>query len=238
MAVSTGSECFSGQIATASHGRVSAPLSIAVVDACQFGLIGLHGLLTLPALSPTAIAVSAHEQVESALVAVHPGQACMGYGGGERCLVLRLSAHPAQALQQLLYLEHELMVRAGFRRLVVLSPFGVNNAVRQVLVCGGVRLPVRIVDARSPVMWLRRVVLSQGSLSQAGEDELLPQMPALILSDPERRVLVRTLMEISIHQQARLQHRNNKTLYAQRHNALRKLRASGVADLLRRFVSM
>ncbi|AXX20537.1 hypothetical protein D9B58_00535 [Serratia marcescens] len=162
----------------------------------------------------------------------------MGYGGGERCLVLRLSAHPAQALQQLLYLEHELMVRAGFRRLVVLSPFGVNNAVRQVLVCGGVRLPVRIVDARSPVMWLRRVVLSQGSLSQAGEDELLPQMPALILSDPERRVLVRTLMEISIHQQARLQHRNNKTLYAQRHNALRKLRASGVADLLRRFVSM
>ncbi|CAI1080347.1 hypothetical protein [Serratia marcescens] len=233
MAVSTGSECFSGQIATASRGRVSAPLSIAVVDACQFGLIGLHGLLTLPALSPTAIAVSAHEQVESALVAVHLGQAGMGYGGGERCLVLRLSAHPAQALQQLLYLEHELMVRAGFRRLVVLSPFGVNNAVRQVLVCGGVRLPVRIVDARSPVMWLRRVVLSQ-----AGEDELLPQMPALILSAPERWVLVRTLMEISIHQQARLQHRNNKTLYAQRHNALRKLHASGVADLLRRFVSM
>lgn len=40
MAVSTGSECFSGQIATASHGRVSAPLSIAVVDACRSGLLG------------------------------------------------------------------------------------------------------------------------------------------------------------------------------------------------------
>lgn len=237
MAVSTGSECFRGKVATAPRGRVSAPLSIAVVDACQFGLIGLHSLLTLPALSPTAIAVSAHEQVESALAAADHGQV-MGHGGGERRLVLRLSANPAQALQQLLSLEHGVMVRAGFRRLVVLSPFGVNNAVRQVLVCGGVRLPVRIVDARSPVMWLRRVVLSQGSLLQAGGDELLPQMPALILSDPERRVLARTLMEISIHQQARLQHRNNKTLYAQRHNALRKLRASGVADLLRRFVSM
>lgn len=237
MAVSTGSECFRGKVATASHGRVSAPLSIVVVDACQFGLLGLRRLLTLPALSPTAIAVSAHERLESALAAAHHGQV-IGNGGGERCLVLRLSARPVQALQQLLCLDHGLMVRAGFRRLVVLSPFGVNNAVRQVLVCGGVRLPVRIVDARSPVMWLRRVVLSQGALLQAGEDELLPQMPALILSDPERRVLVRTLMEISIHQQARLQHRNNKTLYAQRHNALRKLRASGVADLLRRFVSM
>ncbi|MBH2627291.1 hypothetical protein I5Q26_19390 [Serratia marcescens] len=235
---SAGNERYRGRIANTAYGRVAAPLSIAVVDACQFGLIGLRSLLTPPAFSPIEISVSAHEQVESALVAALHGQVCMGNGGGGRCLVLRLSTHPAQALQQLLCLEQGGMERAGFRRLIVLSPFWGNNVVRQVLVCGGVRLPVRIVDARSPVMWLRRVVLSQGSLLQAGEDELLPHMPALALSDPERRVLVRTLMEIPIHQQARLQYRNNKTLYAQRHNALRKLRASGVVDLLRRFVSL
>ncbi|HCR2979388.1 TPA: hypothetical protein ON189_004579 [Serratia marcescens] len=232
------SERFKGQIAPSAYRHAPPSLSIVAVDACRFGLLGLEGLLTVPALSPQAVSVSAHARIEEALAAVHHDRTGMEEGRAGRCLVLRLSRYPAQALQQLLCLEDELMTRVGVCRLVILSPFGVNNVIRQVLVCGGIRMPVRIVDARSPVMWLRRVLLSQGSLLQAGEDELLPQMPALILSPPERRVLARTLSEVPIPQQARLQHRNNKTLYAQRHSALRKLRSPGLAVLLRRFVSI
>ncbi|CAI1191744.1 hypothetical protein [Serratia marcescens] len=232
------SERLWGQVATSAYRHVAPPLSIVVVDGCRFGQLGLAGLLTVPALSTQAVSVSTHARVEEALAGAYRDRAGVEGACAGRCLVLRLPGPPLPALQQLLCLENESLVRAGFGRLVILSPFEGNNVIRQVLVCGGIRMPVRIVDARSPVTWLRRVVLSQGSLQQAGDDELLPQMPALILSPPERRVLAGTLSEISIPQQARRLHRNNKTLYAQRHSALHKLRSPGVAALLRRFVSM
>ncbi|PIJ83694.1 hypothetical protein BLD49_12885 [Erwinia sp. OLMDSP33] len=211
--------------------------AITIVDACHFGRLGLYSLLTHPQSSTEVVSVSVHEQVESALIDAHSRQADRKEDGAERCLVLRLPPCPVPALQQLLYLDNEEITQAGIQRLIVLSPFSVNNVIRQVLVCGGVRVPVRFVNARSAVTLLRQRVLSQGSLLRE-EDELLPRIPTLILSLCERQVLIKTLLEIPIDQQARQQQRNNKTLYAQRYNALRKLRASGLNDLLRRFVSM
>lgn len=152
-----------------------------------------------------------------------------GEGAVARCLVVRLAPTPAQAVVQLLQLEGALLTLAGFQRLVILSPFAVNNAVRQVLVCCAVRVPIRIVNARCPAMLLRHAVLSQGALLRDGRDGGLPQIPAMTLSVRERQVLLTTLQGIPIHQQAQRQNRHHKTLYAQRKNALKKMRVGGAA---------
>ncbi|MGQ5837802.1 hypothetical protein ACUNIZ_25845 [Serratia sp. IR-2025] len=208
------------------------------MDACAYGRLGMQRGLLQPAMTPCPAAVDTFASVRGALHAAMPVSGPPGGGGVGRCLVVRLSPWPAQAMTQLLQLEEGRLVQAGIQRLVILSPFAVSNAVRQVLVCGAVRMPIRIVDARCPMMWLRRVVLAQGTLLQEGRDERLPHMPAMVLSTPERRVLLTTLQEIPIHRQALRQHRNHKTLYAQRKNALKKLRATGLAGLLRRFAVM
>ncbi|HFT7668209.1 TPA: hypothetical protein ACGR4L_004309 [Serratia marcescens] len=221
-----------------SGNSVPVPLPVTLVDACQYGQLGLRHLLADPAGRVGEADILLHTRVESALSDAQKTRAVRGPLCPGRCLVLRLPTHPGQALQQLLCLDGALLAQAGFRRLVVLSAYEVNNVIRQALVCCDVRVPVRIINARAPVAWLRRVVLSQGTLLQAGEDEHLPWKPALVLSVPERRVLSETLLEISIHRQARMHHRNNKTLYAQRHNALRKFCATGLSGLLRRFAAM
>jgi hypothetical protein len=195
--------------------------------------------LAPPATAAGAILVGVYERVERALAALPKcGGRSQGVSAPRRCLVVRLSMYPSRALQQLLQLDDDRMRLAGIERLIVLSPFEVNNVVRQTLVCCGVQLPVRIINARSPLQVLQRVVLSEGTLLQLGRDERLPQMPALSLSPRERRVMSDTLLEVPIPQQAWRQRREPKTLYAQRHNALLKLRASGLSALLRRFRSM
>ncbi|MGN2498408.1 hypothetical protein [Serratia nevei] len=211
---------------------------VTIVDPCPYGRLGLQCLLAPKATAVGAISVGAYERVERALAAMPKNGGAHGASTSRRCLVVRLSMYPSRALQQLLQLDDQRMRQAGIERLIVLSPFEVNNVVRQTLMCCGVRLPVRIVNARSPLQVLQRVVLSEGTLLQLGRDERLPQMPALLLSPCERRVISNTLLEVSIPQQAWRQRRQPKTLYAQRHNALLKLRALGLAALLRRFRSM
>lgn len=226
-----------GKMANSPHGRP--PSAVAVVDACSYGRLGLQQALVQAAQPSCQPDITVFDRVAGALTA-----ACRNLASspdapsGEHCLVLRLSARPSYALQQLLYLSGEGMAQAGFRRLIVLSPFMMNNFIRHVLVCCEMALPVRIVSSRHPPAWLCRVVLAQGTLLQVGDDELLPRAPALRLTTAERRVLLSTLQEIPIPQQARLRHRNHKTLYAQRNSALIKLRARNLAQLLRRVVSM
>lgn len=213
-----------GRMAISPHGR---PASVvAVVDACAYGRLGIQGALLQPAMTPVPAGVDAFGSVTSALCAVAPTG---------RCLVVRLSRWPSLAVTQLLHLEGARLTQAGIQRVVILSPFAVNTVVREALVCGAVHVPIRIVDARCPVVVLRRVVLAQGTLLQEGRDELLPHMPAMVLSVPERRVLLTTLQEIPIHRQALRQYRNHKTLYAQRKNALKKMRVPSLAALLHRF---
>lgn len=214
------------------------PPPITVVDMCQYGRLGIRGGLLQPAMTPRPAVIDTFGTVDEALRAGLQAIALSGTAQVGRCLVVRLSSWPAQAMAQLLQLEGALLVQAGIQRVVILSPFAFNNAVRQILICGAVRVPIRIVNARGPVMLLRRVVLGQGTLLQEGCDERLPHMPAMVLSAPERRVLRTTLLEVPIRQQALRRHRNHKTLYAQRNNALKKLRATGLAGLLRRFSAM
>ncbi|TPW51366.1 hypothetical protein FKD06_11400 [Serratia sp. SRS-8-S-2018] len=224
-------------------GQAPCSSSIVVVDACPYGRLGLQRVLMQPALTPHPMMVETFGCVSPALSPERRAGGSPGKGDAARCLVVRLSPAPALAVMQLLQLAGASLTLAGFQRLVILSPFVVNNAVRQILVCCAVRVPIRIVNARCPAMLLRHAVLSQGALLQgallhAGRDEELPQIPAMTLSAREREVLLTTLQEISIHQQARRQNRNHKTLYAQRKNALKKMRVAGVVQLLRRFMSM
>lgn len=221
------------------HAPVSPNGLITVVDPCPYGRLGLQSLLAPPTTAWGAVPVGAYERVERALAAMKKnGGNPRGAPGPKRCLIVRLSRYPARALQQLLQLNDEALVLAGVERLIVLSPFEVNNVVRHALVCSGIHLPLRIISVRSPLALLQRIVWSEGTLLQAGKDEWLPQMPALLLSPCERRVISNTLLEISIPQQAWRQRRKSKTLYAQRHNALLKFQASGLAALLRRFRPM
>ncbi|HGM5308657.1 TPA: helix-turn-helix transcriptional regulator [Serratia marcescens] len=220
------SEHFVGTKTTVTYSHVSRTLAITVVDSCQYGRQGLRHMLMLD--TSHDVVVRDYARVEEVF---------SGGSFAEQCLILRLSPKPALALQQLLYLEDKRMTAAGVLRLIVLSPFEVNVIVRRVLVCCGVRHPVRIVCAQSPVTWLRRVVLSQGTLSQEGEDEMLPCMPALRLSSAEREVLSNSLKEIPIHLQSQRRGCSNKTLYALQQKALKKLNASGVQGLMQRFVS-
>lgn len=221
---------------TGIRGPLSPNGLITVVDPCPYGRLGLQSLLTPPTTARGAAPVDAYERVERALAAMKENRGNpRGAPGPKRCLIVRLPRYPAQALQQLLQLDDEALVLAGVERLIVLSPFEVNNVVRHALVCCGIHLPLRIISVRSPLALLQRIVWSEGTLLQAGKDEGLPQMPALLLSPCERRVMSNTLLEIPIPQQAWQQRRKSKTLYAQRHNALLKFRASGLAALLRRF---
>lgn len=210
--------------------HLSHPRIITVIDACQYGRLGLQSILTSPTLSSFNTAVDIYEGVDTALTAVQKNIAMV-----RGCLILRLLSFPALALGQLLSLDSALMTQLGYQRLILLSPFAMNNVIRQVLISGDMRLPVRIINSRCSAALLHRIVLSQGTLLQEGLDELLPHMPALVLSVSERRVLSGTLQEIPIHLQARRQQRNHKTLYAQRQSALQKLRAANIPDLLRRF---
>lgn len=210
--------------------HLSHPCIITVIDACQYGRLGLQSILTSPTLSSFNTAVDIYEGVDTALTAVQNNIAMV-----RGCLILRLLSFPALALGQLLSLDSALMTQLGYQRLILLSPFAMNNVIRQVLISGDMHLPVRIINSRCSAALLHRIVLSQGTLLQEGLDELLPHMPALVLSVSERRVLSGTLQEIPIHLQARRQQRNHKTLYAQRQSALQKLRAANIPDLLRRF---
>lgn len=224
---------------TGIHAPVSPNGLITVVDPCPYGRLGLQSLLTPPTTAWGAVPVGAYERVERALAAMKENRGNpRGAPGPKRCLIVRLSRYPARALQQLLQLDDEALLLAGVERLIVLSPFEVNNVVRQALVCCGIHLPLRIVSVRSTLALLQRIVWSEGTLLQAGKDEWLPQTPALLLSPCERRVMSNTLLEIPIPQQAWQQRRKSKTLYAQRHNALLKFQASGLAALLRRFRPM
>lgn len=220
------SEHFVGIKAPQAYRHVNRTSAITVVDSCQYGRQGLQHMLMLDTSQNRDI--RGYARVEEAFSDGAPV---------ERCLILRLPSKPTLALQQLLYLENRRMTAAGFLRLIVLSPFEVNVIVRRVLVCCGVRHPVRIVCAQSPVTWLRRVVLSQGTLSQEGEDEVLPCMPALRLSSAEREVLSNSLKEIPISLQSQRRGCSNKTLYALQQKALRKLNSSGLQGLMQRFIS-
>lgn len=233
----TGSVGFTGTASASGVRRMSPGASpVVIVDACQYGRLGLQCLLT--AVPDNAVAPT-YARVEEALAETQKRRTVREAApADERSLVLRLSVWPAQALQQLLQLEGAAMAQAGFHRLIVLSPFGVNNVIRHVLICCDTRLPVRMVNARSPVAGWEPGGGSAAWWQEEGGGVLLPRMPALVLSAPERRTLSGTLQEIPIHRQARQWGVNAKTLYTQRHNALMKLRASGISSLLRRFVSM
>ncbi|HEJ6984597.1 TPA: hypothetical protein SMF26_004706 [Serratia marcescens] len=220
------SEPIVGTKVSMAYRHVNREVGVTVVDPCQYGR---QGLLHMLMLDPSCkVDVRDYERVEEVFSGSFPV---------ERCLILRLPFKPAQALQQLLYFDDNRLTATGFSRLIVLSPFEVNVVVRRALVCCGIRLPVRIVCAHSPVAWLRRVVLSQGLLTQEGDDEVLPRMPALRLSSAEREVLSNSLKEIPIHLQSQRRGCSNKTLYALQRKALRKLNASSLQELMQRFVS-
>ncbi|MGQ5837779.1 hypothetical protein ACUNIZ_25710 [Serratia sp. IR-2025] len=215
--------------------QLSLPCAITIIDACPYGRLGLQSILTSPSLSSFNAIVDIHEEIDTALMAMQKNIAAgMAKVGGY--LILRLLSLPAVALWQLLSLDSALMTQLGYQRLILLSPYKMNNVIRQVLISGDIRLPVRIINSRCSAALLHRIVLSQGTLLQEGHDELLPHMPALVLSMPERRVLSGTLQETPIHLLARRQQRNHKTLYAQRQSALQKLRAANLPALLRRFI--
>lgn len=235
MTFKTCHERLKGRGGVTGNRHLSHPCIITVIDACQYGRLGLQSILTSPSLSSFNAVVDTHEDIDTALMIVQKNIVVAGTATVGGCLVLRLLSFPALALWQLLSLDSALMTQLGYQRLILLSPFAMNNVIRQVLISGDMRVPVRIINSRCSAALLHRIVLSQGTLLQEGYDELLPHMPALVLSVSERRVLSGTLQEIPIHLQARRQQRNHKTLYAQRQSALQKLRAANLPDLLRRF---
>ncbi|WP_185976530.1 helix-turn-helix domain-containing protein, partial [Serratia marcescens] len=170
------------------------------------------------------------------LKAMRKARALVGGGvAAAHDLVVCLPREPLWGAAQLLQLDGTLLAQAGCHRLVVISPFEVNNGIRRVLVNCGLTLPVRLLRANSTTEHVCRVLLGQGTLLQEGQDELLPIMPARTLSRLEREALCRTLQGASIYQQSRQRFRSPKTLYAQRSRALQKLRVSGVSGLLRWF---
>ncbi|BEN47842.1 hypothetical protein ACJ8QF_19150 [Serratia sp. CY81684] len=214
------------------------PPQLTVVAPCTYSRLGVLELVmrhaSLFSLVPGAVEV--FEEVALALKAMRKARVLVGGGvTAAPCLVLCLPREPLWGVAQLLQLDSALLAQTGCHRLVVISPFEVNNGIRRVLVSCGLTLPVRLIRASSTTEHLCRVLLGQGTLLQEGRDELLPIMPARTLSRPEREALCRTLQGASIYQQSRQRFRSPKTLYAQRSRALQKLRISGVSGLLRWF---
>lgn len=147
------------------------------------------------------------------------------------CLVLSLATGVQTALAQLLALDNAHLVQAGYTRLVVVTPFAVE-AVREVLRCCAIRVPVHIVRAQTPLSTLYRVIVTP-----SGQGEQLRCTATQVLSPPERRALLCSVQAIPVHRQAQRQKRSAKTVYTQRDSGLRKLRAAGVSALFRRFTS-
>ncbi|HID8455193.1 hypothetical protein ACTVKH_18735 [Serratia marcescens] len=119
---------------------------------------------------------------------------------------------------------------ARYSRIVVMSP-AAPDVVFRVLVNVGVHCAVRIVDVRSTPSVLCEAILSPLS----GEADVPPGESGVLLSPIERRVLHRTLREVSIYTQARQAQVSAKTIYTQRAQALLKLGVPDVLTLLRQF---
>ncbi|MEL5615767.1 hypothetical protein [Serratia marcescens] len=213
------------------------PPRLTVVAPCTYSRLGMLELVMrhAPAFSLATGAVEVFEGVVLALKAMRKARALVGSGAAAHYLVVCLPREPLWGAAQLLQLDGTLLAQAGCHRLVVISPFEVNNGIRRVLVNCGLTLPVRLLRANSTTEHVCRVLLGQGTLLQEGQDELLPIMPARTLSRLEREALCRTLQGASIYQQSRQRFRSPKTLYAQRSRALQKLQVSGVSGLLRWF---
>lgn len=233
MTASERSVSVGGRAGAGVPGSVPPCWPVTVVDACAYGRWGLQWMLTHPEPGQPGGEVETHDGVEAALTAARKRRVRLEPAVQDAgCMVLRLSSCPALALQQLLVLDGTVLAQVGYRRLIVLSPFAKIEGIRQVLVSGDLCLPVRIVSARRPVAWLRRVVLSQ-----VGHDERLPRVPIRVLTPPERRALSGTLQEMPVYQQARRQGLSTKTVYAHRRHALQKLHSPGLTALLLRLVS-
>ncbi|MEX3136942.1 hypothetical protein [Serratia ureilytica] len=196
---------------------------VTVVDACCYGRAGIKAVLqkyssvtrvtTTEALDGPLSLFEAHSLTASPL----------------SCLVLRLPQQAPVALSMLLQLGD--LPAARYSRIVVMSPVA-PDVVFRVLANIGINCAVRIVDVRSPPSVLCEAVLSP--LNGAGE--MPPGESGTPLSPIERRVLRKTLHEMSIYTQARQAQVSAKTIYTQRAQALLKLGAPDVLTLLRQFL--
>lgn len=218
--------------------RRPVPWRIAVVDGCHYGRVGLVAALQGGphwdglTLRPTGI---------KDLGALHKHWAA-GRATDDvlrfDCLVVRLPTDPQAALSTLLQLGSPGMPLVLAERLVVLSAL-TPELVLRVLSGVGVRLWVRVVDDRLPLVVLCRAVCPPGELHDpdimAWSGVLLADTGTPQLSSKERGVLWQCLQMVSVHALARRLDISSKTLYAQRQGALNKLGAAHLKVLLRQF---
>ncbi|MGK8665319.1 hypothetical protein [Serratia marcescens] len=120
---------------------------------------------------------------------------------------------------------------ARYSRIVVMSSVAPDVTFR-VLANIGIHCAVRVVDMRSTPSVLCEAILSPLS----GVGDVPPGESCTPLSPIERRVLRRTLHEMSIYTQARQAQVSAKTIYTQRAQALLKLGVPDVLTLLRQFL--
>ncbi|WP_427192680.1 hypothetical protein [Serratia marcescens] len=196
---------------------------ITVVDVCCYGRAGIKAVLqkhlgvirvvTTEALDGPLSLFAARSLTASPL----------------SCLVLRLPQQAPAALSMLLQLGD--LSAARYSRIVVMSSVA-PDVVFRMLANIGINCAVRIVDVRSSPSVLCEAVLSPLS----GTGEILPGESGTLLSPIERRVLRRTLHEMSIYTQARQAQVSAKTIYTQRAQALLKLGVPDVLTLLRQFL--
>ncbi|WP_080497808.1 helix-turn-helix domain-containing protein [Serratia marcescens] len=215
-----------------NHLRV--PPCITIVDPCTFSGVGLFEILAQSSLFSLSVEkVRVFKDVAMAIRTMRSEVTFSSvWPGAVHCMVVCLPQEPIWGISQLLQLDAAKLMQAGYHRLVVISPFDINNGIRRVLVGCGLTIPVRIIQAHCSIEKMCRVLLGQGTLLEYGKDEYLPIMPARELSKPEREVLSRTLQGITINQLAKQRYRSPKTLYAQRTRALNKLQVSNVSFLL------
>lgn len=101
----------------------------------------------------------------------------------------------------------------------------------------GVGVPgeVRITPGRQPLADLYRDALARESLSHSWEAEQPPPLPDGRLTSTELQILQRSLLEVSVHWQAKMDNVSIKTIYSHRRKALEKFGCRGMMDLLKMF---
>lgn len=198
---------------------------VTVVDACSYGRLGLATALHAPEKGCHVVAVDT-------LAACPPPDVSI-----PSCLVLRLSMTAQSTLSALLQLGESPLVL--YSHVVVVTDVA-PGAVCLVLISVGLRGRMTVVDGHHRLSDVCDAVASplRRRLRPLAHIQSVTQPRGLytLLSAKERRVLERTIREVSVYTQARQLQVSAKTIYTQRASALRKLGVPDVPALLRQFV--
>lgn len=197
---------------------------ITVVDACNYGRLGLATALHAPEEGRHVVAVDS-------LAACPPPEVSVS-----SCLVLRLPMTAQSALLALLQLGESPFVL--YSRVVVVTDVA-PGAVCRVLISVGLSGRMTYVDGHQRLSDVCQALVSplRRGLRPLAHIRSVAQPRGLytLLSAKERRALERTIREVSVYTQARQFQVSAKTIYTQRAGALRKLGVPDVLALLRQF---